>query len=374
MESNINIRGYEAQDKDGVFSLLSSFYANMDNERSWEHLYMNNPYGRAIISLAQILPEKNIMGHYSVIKMPMTILGRECMGGKGEGEIFDFSAAKYLLSKSRGMSKNISTDLLKYALEAAVKEGLAIVCTNPSDLALKSHIESGYKILRHRLDIFVYVFNRKYMDHLLKEKIRIKVIRNLASYILSWIFLSLYNINVLFHGKPSIRLEPIESFIDATDIFMERFSASFRPVSIERKQRHLNWRFGLSDYRKSIVKFNEKPVGYIVLHIFKNTNGFIEANLVDYLFLPESWNIFPSILAEVLKAAKKEGSDFVRINYIYDIKEKLRLSNTIKKFFFLRRREKRNIVIFLSPPLKALEKEMLDIGNWFFTDLYFENY
>lgn len=374
MESNINIRGYEPQDKSGVVSLLSSFYANMDSERSWERLYMDNPYGRAIISLAQILPEKNIMGHYSVIKMPMTILGRECMGGKGEGEIFDFSAIRYLLSKGRRMIKNISTDLLKHSLEAAVKENLAIVCTNPSDLALKSHIESGYKILRHRLDIFVYVFNRKYMEHLLKEKIRIKAIRRLASCILSWTFLSLYNINVLFHGKPSIRLESIESFIGATDIFTERFSASFRPVSIERKQRHLNWRFGLSDYRKSIVKFNGKPVGYIVLHIFKNTNGFIEANLVDYLFLPESWNIFPSILAEVLKAAKKEGSDFVRINYIYDMKERFHLSDALKRLFFISRPDRRNLVVFLSPALAASEKEMLDINNWFFTDLYFENY
>ncbi|OGW77850.1 MAG: hypothetical protein A3I73_00130 [Omnitrophica bacterium RIFCSPLOWO2_02_FULL_45_16] len=374
MESNISIRGYEAQDKEGVFSLLSSFYANMDSERSWEHLYMDNPYGRAIISLAQIRPEKNIMGHYSVIKMPMTVLGREYMGGKGEGEIFDFSAIRQLLHDKKILDRSFSADLLSHTVTESLKEGLKLICTNPSDLALKSHLEAGFKVIKQRFDIFIFVFSAKYFAHLLSEKAGLKGLGSAAGFVLAALYKLFYRINILFYQNGSILLEPFGSFNAVTDELYEKFSKSYGFITIERKQAHLNWRFGGNEYIKFIVKVDGQTTGYIVLHIFENPNGFKEAAVVDYLVLPHVWSKFAAVIVEILKVARKNGCDFLRLNYMYDMKERFMLSGLVKKLRFIGRPDNRNIVVFLSPELKQLENNVLDAGNWYFTDLYFEDY
>ncbi len=374
MESSVRIRGYEAQDKGAVFSLLSSFYANMDSEASWERLYMDNPSGRAIISVVQEPLKKNIIGHYSVIKMPMTVFGKERMGGKGEGEIVDFSVVKQLLRDRSIPNRSFSAELLSHTVMESLNEGLKLICTNPSNLALKSHLEAGFKAIKQRFDIFIFVLSAKYFAHLLSEKSRLKVLSAAAGFALCAIYKLFHAITILYYRDSSISLEPFESFGDVTDELYEKFSRSYTFIAIERKRAHLNWRFGANEYSKFIIKIGEEAVGYMVLHIFVNPNGFKEANIVDYILLPRSWGKFAAIVVEALRIARKNSCDFIRLNYMYDMKEKFMLSKLIKKLRFIGREDKRNIVVFLSPELKQLEAKILDVDNWYFTDLYFENY
>lgn len=374
MENNINFRDYCPADKSKVFALLSSFYANISNEKSWENTYMDNPDGRAIISVAESLPQKKIIGHYSVIKMPMVVLKDRYLGGKGEGEIFDLSAIKELLHEGKPLNKSYSSDLLIHTLDSALKAGIKLVCTNPSDLALKSHLDAGFKIIKQRFDIFVFIFKSRYAGHLLSDKINFNVLRNIAALIFSAIFNLSFKINSFLYRNSRIALEDINSFNDETDRLAKRFSDEIKYIGIERSQKHLNWRFGADDYKKIVIKFNEKIIGYIVLHIFINVNGFKEANIVDYLIVPSQWDKFPVIITETLKMVKSLDCDFLRLNYMYDIKERFGVSNILKRLHFLNRTDRRNIVVFLSPELEKLKDRITQADNWYFTDLYFENY
>ena len=374
MESNIRIRSFEPKDKADVFRLLASFYDNMRSEGDWDHLYNDNPDGKAVISLAEVASENRVVGHYSAIKMPVVIFKKVYLGSKGEGEIFDFSVIKHMLDKGKVFDRSLPANLLKHTVDGAVKENIAFVCTNPSDLALKSHIDAGFKPLKQDFDIFVFIFNKNYLRHLLSGKLRIAVINNIISSFLSGIFKFFYILNMFRFKNKDISLEPFDHFNDSTDRLMDEFAGICNCITIERKQAHLNWRFGAADYRKFIIKSEGKPVGYIVIHIFVNPNGFKEASLVDYLFLPLFWNDFSSVVTKILKTAKEAGCDLLRINYMYDFKERVGLAGVLKKMFFIKRPDRRNIVLFLSPQVYPLENEMLDVNNWFFTDLYFENY
>lgn len=374
MEDKISIRNFTPGDKGKVFDLLSSFYGNMDNEKKWEDLYWNNPYGRAIISVAEDPSRKKIIGHYSAIKMPMTLLNLSLMGGKGEGEIFDFLAIKQLLQDKKIFNRSLPANLLTHTIASSFKEGLKIICTNPSNLALKSHLDAGFKIIKQRFDIFIFVFSARYFSHLLSEKAGLKSLSNMAGFVLAALHKLFYKIDLLLYENNLISLEPFRSFNGVTDALYEKFSNIYEFITIQRKQAHLNWRFAGNEYSKFIIKVDGEPAGYIVMHIFVNTNGFKEANIVDYLMLPQAWNRFAAIVIETLKIAGKNRSDFLRLNYMYDMKEKFMVSRLIKKLRFIGREDKRNIVVFLSPELKRLEDKILEAGNWYFTDLYFENY
>ena len=372
MSSSINIRPYRPDDKQAVFRLLSSFYASMSTEAEWRHLYMENPYGNAVISLAEKIPEKVIVGHYSVIKIPMTIFGKKITGGKGEGEIFDLQAIKKMLSEGNFIAKDISKRLLVQVMEGAKREGIEIVCTNPSDLALKSHLESGYKEVRHNFDIFVFPLKMKYIYHLLDKKIHAPFLSKLLSLALFPVFR--FTHTFLKHKKDDVHFEQINSFDETSDMFIEKFLSAFDIITIDRNQKHLNWRFRNTEYLKFIIRSGGKNIGYAVLHIFKNPNGFMEANLADYLFLPDHWDKFSAAVGKAIRIAKDTGCDFLRINHMYDFKERFGVSRSLKNLLFLGRPDRRNIVVFVSEGLKELENSMLNADNWYFTDLYFEGY
>lgn len=374
MPESIQIRNFQARDTNEVFGLLSSFYANISSLGDWEALYLDNPHGRAVISLAEFLPEARIIGHYSAIKMPMCVLGQSCLGAKGEGEIFDLSLIKELVKKGVKIEAGLSTKVIGHTLQEALKENIKLVCTNPSGLALKSHVEAGFKVLKQDFDIFVRVFNKNYLSHLLSAKIGLKIIRDIIAGILAAGLRVFYFFKALSFKEGEVELEQFESFSPETDIFTGAFTRAFACITIERRHAHLNWRFQDKSYLKFLIKLQGEPIGYALLHIFKNPNGFREANLVDYFFLPQRWDKFAAAVNEISKVSCRNKCDLLRVNYLYDLKEKFGLSRKLKGLFFLRRPDPRNIVVYIAPQFIGRQAEILEANNWLFTDLYFENY
>jgi hypothetical protein len=372
MENNIAIRAFTPSDKKATVKLLSSFYDNIDSEEKWDRLYSENPYGSPVISLAE--ESGGIIGHYSVIRMPVAVFDKVISGGKGEGEIFDLQALKKTLLANPVLGRSISTDLLRHALKDAAGQGIGLICTNPSDLALKSHVDAGFKVLKQHMDIFICPLKAGYLAHLLRDKTAISRITGLAAALLMLFYrlLSLTSFSLL--GDRSVSLEAIRAFDVSTDMFDEMFRKGNPCITIKREHRHLNWRFGGSDYRKFIVRHGQRRDGYMVVRVFTNPNGFKEACLVDYMMPWPDRKIFGAAVIKAVGVAVSEGCDLFRINYMYDLKERFYLSQAIKRLLFLGREDKRNIVVYAPGLFGAGECRALDIGNWYFTDLYFDGY
>ena len=374
MERTICIRKFKEEDKQGLVGLLSSFYTNITCIKDWENLYMLNPEGKAIISSAEDVTEKRIVGHLSIIRLPLLIFGRKYKAGKGEGEMFDLKFLKKLMEKGFWMPRGISTNLVKYTLENAIKEDIELVCTNPNNLALKSHLESGYEALKHKFSIFVLLLNRKYLIHLLIRKIKLKNVSKLLSFPIFYLLKLVFFVKTFCYRFTKIELIAFNSFDNTTDNLAKESGLSDVCIMIEPKHTHMNWRFGSENYQKFFIKSRDKIIGYTVIHIFNNPNGFKEANIVDYLLLDNKWGEFRKLIVTLVNEAKRNGCELLRVNYMHDHKEQLGISRVFKTLGFLQKSDQRNIVIFLSENLRLFKNSIMDIKNWHFTDLYFEGY
>ena len=374
MESAIRIRSCEERDERAVVGLLSAFYENIKCAEDWKYLYLDNPEGPSVISLAEEVSEGRLAGHYSVIRLKWVIFGERYPGGKGEGEIFDLSYLKGLLKSGKKIGSAVSTDLVRHTVESSLKEGMKIVCTNPNDLALKSHLDAGFELLEQDLSIFVLVLGRRYLAHLLSKERRTRKAPGIISAFLTGVLKTLFLLSTFYYRDRRITFEPLERFDSGVDAFSKSFNGLCKYIDIEREHKHLNWRFGGRDFKKFLIKFRGQAIGYAVLHVFMNPAGFREACLVDYLLMPGRWSGFRSVIVWAAGEARKRGCDLLRLNYMHDCKDALGVLKCLKNSFLLRRKDKRNIVVFLSPQLAPLRKRILDVRNWYFTDLYFEGY
>ena len=59
---------------------------------------------------------------------------------------------------------------------------------------------------------------------------------------------------------------------------------------------------------------------------------------------------------------------------MHDYKERFGISRILSRLLFLKREDRRNIVLTYSNELSVDASEVLNVNNWFFTDLYFEDY
>ena len=374
MKTVIRARSVDQGDDTKIVRLLSGFYKNINSRYDWKHLYLDNPDGQAVVSLIEESSGGRLIGHYSVIRMHFIAFGKRFLGGKGEGEIFDLSYIRSLMKKGQKIERGLSTRLVSHTLDGAMKEGIQIICTNPSELALKSHLDSGYETVEHEFRIFVLILNRRYLAHLLSERLKNRIVTDVSSCLFTMVLKFLFFMKTFLKRGKKIGLMPITRFNESTDKFTEEFARSFDCIAIERNHKHLNWRFAGKEYRKFTVEYDSQTVGYVVLHVFTNPNGFKEACLVDYLFMKDYWVIFKDVIIKIVEEARKYECDLLRVNYMYDFKENFCISRIMKDLFFLQRYDKRNILISFSPQFEQEKHKILNIRNWYFTDLYFEAY
>jgi len=372
MGQDILIRDHKKGDEGGLVKLLNPFFENISSINEWENFYQKGAGGAAAISVAEYLPDNKVFGHYAVLNTPMVIFGDKCMGGKGEGSVVDRAFVKKILQKGVKIETPILTDLIKHAVADAVQSGALIICSNPNNLALKAHMETGHAILNHRFDIFVLALKRRYLTHLISKKIKYQPAAAVLSFILFAAMSGLYHFKKIFSRKCSIRLAPFDLFDNTTDLVVEEFCKTYNCITMQRDREYLNKRFSSKEYKKFMVKIDEKVMGYVVMRVFVNKNGFKEALLLDYVLRPPCRDAFKDVIFEIVDVSKRYGCDILRVNYLHDLKDSFGIDNVLRKLYFLGRPDQRNLVIYLSPSLTGERSKILNINNWFFTDLYFE--
>ena len=374
MNKTVRIKQFEEKDKAEVVRLLSDFYNNIDSEPDWKHHYIDSPAGESIISLIECCPDNGIFGHFSVIKILTSVFGQTIIGGKGEGEIVDLKSFKRLIEEGVEVEFGISNDLVQHATKKAFSDGVKIICTNPNDFALKSHLKCGYKNLKHKFSIFIFPFSTKYAEHVIGKRVKIEFLAKLLGYLLRAVLFAFQKLTILFSKNDDIEFEYINEFDERIDDIFSRFVEYNKCVTTDRNYRHLNWRFSSEQYKNILVKHNGEIIGYMVLSLFKNSNGFTEVNVVDYILTSDNWKLFRNIVLKIMIFAMKEKCDLLRINYMHDYKERFGISRILSRLLFLKREDRRNIVLTYSNELSVDASEVLNVNNWFFTDLYFEDY
>lgn len=372
MSCDIAIRDFKKGDEVQLVTLLNPFFENISDIDKWENFYQKGAGGAAVISVAEYLSENKLFGHYAVLKMPMVIFEDKCPGGKGEGSVVNRLLMKTILQKGSKIERPILPELIKNSVKNAVQNGAHIICSNPNNLALKAHLDTGHVVLKHEFDIFILALKRRYLNHLISKKIKNKLLADILGFILFAMISCIYQCRRIFSRKSRIELVPLERFDRITDSITEEFYSIHKCITIRRDSGYLNIRFADKEYKKFILKQNNKSVGYAVMRIFINQNGFKEALLVDYILASAYWGIFTDIIYELIGIAREHNCDIFRVNHLYDYKKGFNISGMLKKIHFLKRPDQRNLVIFLTPLFAKEKSRVMDINNWFFTDLYFE--
>ena len=368
----IHVRSYQPGDERWLIPLLGTFYTHAATESAWRRLYFENPEGPAMISVAEDHREGVVFGHYSVIPMPLVSFGRRMLAGKGEAAIFDLARLRRMLAEGFEFPKDLPAKVVAHALSQAEAKGVACVLTNPNELALGSHRAAGFQVLPNRFETFVRVGSRRYLEHLLHKQLRNSFWAGLGARA----GMGLVGRRLSWKRRIPARLKMTQerSFEPWIGPLFQRFVDGTSCITIDRTARHLAWRFPEPEYRTWRVEEGGFCIGYAVVRTFTNPNGFKEAKLVDFLFLPNVWDRFPSVLDEVLGVAADESCDLFRVDYLYDGKERFGVSSILRKFRFISRSDPRNLVLYIPSSSPAEVLKLQDLQNWMITDLYFDGY
>jgi len=360
-------------DEARISKLLSMYFDNIKDTADWRRLYQESPYGEAIISLAEAPSSKELIGHYAILRLPLLFFGKNIKAGKGEGSALDPLALKRAIPPDARLNQDIFQGLVEFALENGLKEGMEIICTNPNTLALKAHLDTGHLELKHKFRIYLFIISKEYSLYLAGKLIKNKKLSNLAGK-LTWYLLRILHMASLkiSYRKNNIGLHPCDSFEGRLKKTIDALAAENRCISMQPSADYLNWKLSPASFKKFIVNNGHMDIGYLILQVRTTEQGYLEANLLDYAFKPQYWQEFGKTISRVLEFALQEKCDYLRVDHMFDYKERFRISRYLSRLFFISREDRRNIVLYLSNKLKAQKEDILDVRNWLFTDLYFE--
>ncbi len=369
------IRRFENEDTLKVIHLLSGSYPSIGDVEDWSHIYVKGPAGKASIFVAEDKKSGIIVGHYAIVKKYFSVFGKKCLAAKGQGEVYNFGYLKHIVSKGVEANWDIPAQVVKCVLESAANEGLCFVMALPADQTLKPHLQAGCKILESVSSVFLLILKRKYAEHFFSPGKNTRKWAGLLSGAAFWLTRGVYFLESAAYRAKNVALERVAHFDESVDSLVNLFYSACDCVAVDRNHKYLNWRFEKRSFKKYIVKVDQRPVGYAVMHIFTGQDGFREAALVDYLVLPSYADRFGAMIVRIEGEAVKEGCDLLRVNYLHDIKDRFGFAGCLERLRFTRNRSEQNIVLKVFLPMgKESISGMTDAGNWYFTDLDFEEY
>ncbi|MBI4708373.1 MAG: hypothetical protein HY761_10705 [Candidatus Omnitrophica bacterium] len=365
------IRNFRENDQNNLRNIFSFLPGGI----GFEHVfYKHSGFGPAHISVIEDTERQRILGHYAILRVNWSVFGKVIPGGKGEGAALDPIGIAEAIKDGATVPNSLFSDLIKFSLNNSLDSGLEIICTNPNDLALSGHLDSGHIILEHKYKIFLFIFNWRYLAHLFSKRINLKFLNNVLGVLFFVTLKFAFFLKTLVIKTINFEFEPIADFNEVSDALFNEFYIKNPCITINRQNNYLNWRLHDDRYKKFFIKYNGERIGYFVLDVFMNKNDFKEASLLDFIILPGYSGYFPALIRQIVSLARKEGCDLMRVGYVYDSKEKFNFSTYLQRLCFFSRLDKRNLTIFVSSKLGKMRKDLSDIRNWYFTDLYFEVY
>lgn len=109
------VREYEPGDEEEIMELFEEAFKRPLDERFWRWRYLNNPYGKGIISL--MYEGDKLVGHYAVIPIPLSI----------HGEVIKAALSMTTMTHPDYWKRDIFTTLATRVYSICEKENVKIV-------------------------------------------------------------------------------------------------------------------------------------------------------------------------------------------------------------------------------------------------------
>lgn len=314
-------------DKNEIFDFWKENFPGWP-EKKYAWFYEKNPYGKASCWVARENHSAPIAGSAVYFPRPVSIEGELLPAGITG----DFGVRK----EHRGLGPAVS---LQKALITASKEAhLSLLYGFPNNFAYSPKTRAGFKLIGYTIRMVRILKSDSYI----RQHINNSVITTITSRSMDFLIRVLAK-ETRYHRNRNWTVELPDSFDLRFDRLWQRARAAY-PIIGERTSQFLNWRFIECPYLKynifALTTGNGQEIlGYIVYRLINK-----HIIIADLFFLKES-HIIDALISEFLLYLRKHDYETVDFYFFGDPD----LMNTFKKYFFFKRDDKRNVMVYFDP-------------------------
>lgn len=365
-------RDYRPGDEEQIARLMSKHWKHIQNASDWLHEFVHSPDGSCVSRVCQV--HDQIVGHYGLILMGMTLAGQKVLGGKGEGSVVhpEFRKTsprlKDLPFEHRSIFERLSGDVWR---EGTAK-GVGVMWGFPNGNALHGHLRAGWEPFILRTRKLIRPVSAIGTAHLLSTRIphayRLPNFTRLLIALPLWFFIKCSR---PLKCSENLEVVSVKEFDERIDNFWQRLVLQFPMISINRTYRHLNWRFAHEPYVRVVCLSEGQVVGFAI-GLLKDERGVVEFQLIDLVIDDMAFPFIPHVLSGLLEAVGFRKIDFMSTQSFEGCWYQRRLNSELKKYFWLGLPMETVTAILKVDPSLASENYLRNSGNWFINTLFYE--
>lgn len=366
-------RDYHQGDENQLVPLMSGHWSHIQNVEDWLHEYVESPDGPCVSRVCEA--NGQIVGHYGLILMQMTVAGQKILGGKGEGSIVDREFQREYVTQLRRLppeSRSIFERLSREVWTEGVSRGVGIMWGFPNQMALPGHLKAEWGTLLLNSVKLVRPLSSAGIARALARRISWK--HGIAGYLarLAAIPLSLA-INLMRPLKQPGNHEvvAVPHFDDRVDDCWQRIVERNPMISIDRTSRHLNWRFGHDSYVRVVCLSGDQVTGYAI-GLLNETDGIVDFRLIDLVVEDSAFQSIPKILVGLVSATGAKTIDLISAECIEGCDYQQRLQAELKKSLLFSSEGSEVTAILKINPQMSDGDYLRNPKNWFISTLFHE--
>ena len=285
------IRRYLEGDEKLILDLRQVIRGQTHSLSYWNHYYLNNPTGPAIIWLA--VTNGVAIGHNAIIPTLLKVNGRTIKAGL----IVD------VWTHPDFQRQGIFTTLHSQALKDAADQGIELTYGFPNNLSYGGLLNLGYK----------HIFNISSMRKVINWY---QVVQSKTKLPLATIRRALFPTRKIpvsaVTNKSNIIVRRLPAFDSRFDRFWQQASRQSTNMVV-RDSTYLNWRYAANPrYNYEVYAVEEKGeiVGYTVTKCVREDMA--RGGLVDMMVLPDRLDAFQMLVSQCVYDLRLQGADIIQ--------------------------------------------------------------
>lgn len=372
MLTKLIYRDYHPGDEDQIASLMSRNWKHIQRASDWLHEFVHSPEGSCVSCVCEV--DGQIVGHYGLILMEMTLAGQRVLGGKGEGSVVhpefrkNSPRLKHIPFEQRSIFERLSGEVWREGID----RGVGVMWGFPNEMALHGHQRVGWESFILRARKLICPVSAIGTAHLLATLIprgsRLSTFTTPLIALPLWFYIKCGR-SLRQPGNLDVVL--VKEFDERIDYFWQRVVKRYPMISINRTYRHLNWRFAHEPYIRVVCLLDDQIAGFAI-GLLKDEKGIVEFRLIDLVVDDEVFPFLGEMLYGLLDAAGPGKIDFISTLSIEGCEYQRRLNDELKKYFKLGLPMETLTAILKVNPSLSSENYVRNSGNWFINTLFWE--
>ena len=369
---NLIYRDYHPGDEDQIVSLMSTHWKHIQHASDWLHEYAHSPDGAFDSRVCEA--DGQIVGHYGLILMRLSVAGQTILGAKGEGSVVksEYRKTSPLLSHLPPEDRSISVRLMREALGKAITEGVRVMWGFTYKVLLNNHLKAGWSFFPVRSRGLIRPLSvtgtaRLIARGFLKRRSMATFIAWLAVLLL-WLPIKSYR---TLKQPEHLQMVSVSEFDDRIDHFWQSLIDRYPMISIDRTHRHLNWRFAHEPYVRFLCLSGDQVTGFAI-GLLKDEKGILEFRLVDLVIDDSVFPFIGEVLGGLSNAAGLPKIDLMSAQSYEGCQYQRRLNHELNKYFITSSRWTTMTSVLKVDPLLYAKDYLQNSENWFINDLFLE--